>query len=257
MNNSQHLGLLAASLLLLNLFSTSAHAIAVNGQGTWETTLQPRDLDGNPSNIEAYYDTDLNITWLANANYAGTTMTWANANTWAASLNIGGITGWRLPNANSIDGTTADDATIAFGGTEDRGHNISAPGTLYTGSTANEMAHLYFNTLGNLDYCTISSVYPDCTIQTGWGLSNVGPFSNLQSNNYWSATEYAPSNTSNAWIFSLTYGYTEPNAKTVDLYAWAVNAGDVGAAVVPLPAAVWLFGTGLLGLIGIARRKKA
>ena len=25
---------------------------------------------------------------------------------------------------------------------------------------------------------------------------------------------------------------------------------------VPLPAAVWLFGSGLLGLIGIARRKK-
>jgi hypothetical protein len=26
---------------------------------------------------------------------------------------------------------------------------------------------------------------------------------------------------------------------------------------VPLPAAVWLFGSGLLGLVGIARRKKA
>ena len=29
------------------------------------------------------------------------------------------------------------------------------------------------------------------------------------------------------------------------------------AAVVPVPAAVWLFGSGLLGLIGFARRKKA
>lgn len=29
------------------------------------------------------------------------------------------------------------------------------------------------------------------------------------------------------------------------------------AAAVPVPAAVWLFGSGLLGLIGIARRKKA
>ena len=27
--------------------------------------------------------------------------------------------------------------------------------------------------------------------------------------------------------------------------------------VVPVPAAVWLFGSGLIGLIGIARRKKA
>jgi hypothetical protein len=30
-----------------------------------------------------------------------------------------------------------------------------------------------------------------------------------------------------------------------------------GQAAVPVPAAVWLFGSGLLGLIGIARRKKA
>jgi hypothetical protein len=29
------------------------------------------------------------------------------------------------------------------------------------------------------------------------------------------------------------------------------------AAAVPVPAAVWLFGSGLLGLVGIARRKKA
>ena len=27
--------------------------------------------------------------------------------------------------------------------------------------------------------------------------------------------------------------------------------------VVPVPAAVWLFGSGLLGLVGVARRKKS
>jgi hypothetical protein len=40
-------------------------------------------------------------------------------------------------------------------------------------------------------------------------------------------------------------------------YSWdnvSITA-DVGA--VPIPAAVWLFGSGLIGLIGIARRKKA
>ena len=30
----------------------------------------------------------------------------------------------------------------------------------------------------------------------------------------------------------------------------------IGSSVVPVPAAVWLFGSGLIGLIGIARRKK-
>jgi hypothetical protein len=33
--------------------------------------------------------------------------------------------------------------------------------------------------------------------------------------------------------------------------------GTVAAAAVPVPAAVWLFGSGLLGLAGVARRKKA
>ena len=33
--------------------------------------------------------------------------------------------------------------------------------------------------------------------------------------------------------------------------------GTVAAGVVPVPAAVWLFGSGLLGLAGVARRKRA
>ena len=32
---------------------------------------------------------------------------------------------------------------------------------------------------------------------------------------------------------------------------------EVDVQVIPVPAAVWLFGSGLLGLVGIARRKKA
>ena len=38
--------------------------------------------------------------------------------------------------------------------------------------------------------------------------------------------------------------------------AWVPNAIDnFSATVVPIPAAVWLFGSGLIGLIGVARRK--
>ena len=65
----------------------SAHAVGISGQGTWETTLQARDLDGNLTTAEAYYDTALEITWLADANYAGTTMAWGTANSWAVNLN--------------------------------------------------------------------------------------------------------------------------------------------------------------------------
>lgn len=40
---------------------------------------------------------------------------------------------------------------------------------------------------------------------------------------------------------------------------WSLNVTGTSAAApeVPIPAAAWLFGSGLLGLIGVARRKKA
>lgn len=38
---------------------------------------------------------------------------------------------------------------------------------------------------------------------------------------------------------------------------WTVEFDVNNAAVVPVPAAVWLFGSGLIGLIGIARKKAA
>ena len=36
-----------------------------------------------------------------------------------------------------------------------------------------------------------------------------------------------------------------------------VCVNDCSTSAVPVPAAVWLFGSGLLGLVGVARRKKA
>jgi hypothetical protein len=36
-----------------------------------------------------------------------------------------------------------------------------------------------------------------------------------------------------------------------------VTATDADVSSVPSPAALWLFGSGLLGLIGVARRKSA
>lgn len=92
---------LAVAALAVAVAAPQAQAAAVSGQGTWETTLQGRDLDGSAANgFEAYYDTVLNITWLADASYAKTSgydadglLSWDAAKTWAAQLNINGVTG--------------------------------------------------------------------------------------------------------------------------------------------------------------------
>jgi hypothetical protein len=242
-----------------SVFSSISHAASVSGQGTWETTLQARDLDGNPLTIEAYYDTALNITWLADANYAGGPMDWATAIGWAAGLNINNITGWRLPNADPIDGTTANDTNTSFIGTEDWGTNVSAPGSAYAGNTANEMAHMFYNTLGDTSTCGLStSTVSTCGApEIGWGLANSGPFSNLQPDFYWSANATDILGGGRAWCFHFNDGGTCPDDVGNSYYAWAVHSGDVGTAAVPLPAGVWLFGSGLFGLIGVARHRKA
>lgn len=232
----------AVSAVLFTAVSlpSMSYATSVSAQGTWETTLLGRDMDGNAATFEAYYDTALDITWLADANAAGTTMNWVDANAWAAGLDINGVTGWRLP--DTVDtGSSGCDYSIT-GGT-DCGYNVD--------TSTSEMASMYYDTLGNLAYYDTSG-----DVQAGWGLTNTGPFSNFFSNHYWSATEFE-FETLSAWYFFSDDGYQAYNNKTDNYYVWAVHSGDVGIAVVPVPAAVWLFGSGLLGLIGTVRRKKA
>lgn len=198
----------------------------------------------------AYYDTEADLTWLADANANGG-MNWADANAWAAALDVAGVTGWRLPDTNPVNGT-AYDYTSAYDGTTDIGFNISAPGTTYAGSTDSEMANMFYNVLGNTAFYDTSGFATGCTAPN-YCLTNTGPFSNLQSWGYWSATEYAPI-TSYAWHFGMIDGGQLKVDNSKNSYAWAVHSGDV-SEVVPVPAAVWLFGSGLIGLIGVARRK--
>lgn len=189
----------------------------------------------------AYYDTESNLTWLANANANGL-MDWDDAMSWAAGLNVAGVTGWRLPDTIDVGNDGATYINVDQG--VDFGFNIT---------THSELSNMFFNVLGNASLYDTSGVATGCTAPN-YCLTNTGPFSNLQSDVYWSATEYAP-DTAKAWIFDMYIGYQESDLKTYGSYAWAVRSGDVSA--VPVPATAWLFGSGLLGLISIARRKKS
>jgi hypothetical protein len=55
---------------------------------------------------------------------------------------------------------------------------------------------------------------------------------------------------------SAIIDYTTPAGDPIQL-ARLIDNIVFDVAVVPIPASVWLFGSGLLGLVGMARRKKA
>jgi len=91
----------------------------------------------------------------------------------------------------------------------------------------------------------------------GGGLTNTGPFLNVQSNNYWSRTP-AGIDPNYSWMFEMTSGYQTIYSGS-DYFAWATHEGDVGepmpAASLPEPASYALVLTGLVG-ISLARRQR-
>jgi len=206
----------ATTILVL---STSANAALVGRLAATE----------GGTDYQAYYDTEANLTWLADANassgsiytsiYNPGRMTWDNANAWAANLNVADVTGWRLPNADVACGANAN-------------------------CINSEMGNLFYNVLGGVVGTSISTTHN----------SNYDLFSNIQVGMYWSSTDYSADR---AWAFSSNTGNQSSSfyKEVANPYAWAVYSGDVSA--VPVPAAVWLFGSGLIGLVGFARRKKA
>ena len=196
------------------------------------------------------YDTVLNVTWLQDANYAQTSgyhadglMTWSQATTWAANLSYYDsvrnvtYTDWRLP---TVTDTGAQGCDFAYTGT-DCGDNVD------TGT--GEMAHLYYDELGNKDGVDAAG-----NPQADGGLTNVGPFIHLQAYYYWSDTGYAPI-TDNAWHFNFCLGDQGSNDKADSLYALAVRPGDVAAVPEPEAWGMMLSGLALIGAAA-SRRKK-
>ena len=57
------------------------------------------------------------------------------------------------------------------------------------------------------------------------------------------------------YYFLREFGDFDCDAQGINCSAGTSHVSAYG--VVPIPAAVWLFGSGLLGMIGVARRKKA
>jgi hypothetical protein len=244
--------------------------LTIGLSGTAEAALQGRDLNGSIEGFEAYYDTDLNITWLADAKLSlsntfgvggisfNGTMTFDTAKIWIGAMNSAnylGFNDWRLPATSPVNGTAYSYST-SYNGTTDFGYNISAPGTTYSGSKASEMLHLFYNTLGNVGYCYPSSTANACssTPNPVWLYPNTGPFVHLETSVYWVGTEYVP-NADFAWYTTIG-GYQDAYSKTYGNFAWAVRDGDVATVPEADTWAMLLAGLGLVGTV-TQRRKQA
>lgn len=190
-------------------------------------------------------DTDLNITWLTNANLAATNtfgvsgindgiqyssqagrMNFNTAQNWIGAMNTAnylGYNNWRLPTSDTC-----------------LGYNC----------TGSEMGHLFYTELGGVARQDLTTTHNDNY--------NLFQFPSANSDVYWSSTVFAPAPTTKI-IFTFTGNYYVGFQDNIDnsysMYAMAVRDGQV--ATVPVPAAAWLLGSGLLGLIGVARRKVA
>ncbi len=216
-----------------------AQAAPVSGQGTWQTDLVGRDLDGNAANgYEAYYDKALNVSWLADANYAKTSgydadgaMTWEAATAWVKQLNVGGVTGWRLPEVK---------LSACYTG----GSYAQQQCGYFSDPSASEMAHMFFVTLGNKS----NPLEPG-----GVAPTNTGPFKNVDSS-WGSPFNDQVTGVKGAWVFFYGSGYQNADYVFKNYHAWAVHAGDVGA--VPEPHTYALMGLGMLAMGAAGRRRQ-
>ena len=114
----------------------------------------------------------------------------------------------------------------------DSGHNVDG----------SEMGHLYYVELGN-SADLFSPFDPE-----------IGDFENLDSRNYWSDWAGLVQGFDTYYYFHMGSGcqgtHWDSSAIASGL---AVRSGEV--SVVPVPGAIWLLGSGLIGLLGIRRKK--
>jgi hypothetical protein len=172
------------------------------------------------------YDTVLDITW---AQPDGP-RSWDDAKTWAAGLTLGGVDGWRLPYIS-----------VAAGAGPLTGGPVDCSTATEIACRDNELGYMFYHNLsGTRNQSILTSGDPDLAL-----------FPTLQNDFYMSGTA---GESIFVWDFLFFYGLNQTRLNSGGDFSWAVHAGNVGA--VPVPAAMCLFGSGLLGLIGVARKNK-
>lgn len=191
---------------------------------------------------EGVYDTDLDITYLADPMYiqssgydADGLVTASAAQSFIGYLNSSyylGFNDWRLPVADATGAGCTDDTGGSTPSTDPIGFNCSA----------GEVVHLFYNELSGVAGSSLgTSLDPDVTL-----------FDTIPDGVFWTSTEN-PGNSSELYTLGTINGFQNSTSKSFTLgRAWIVRSGGA-ETVVPAPAGVWLLLTGLIGAFGRSR----
>ena len=208
------------------------------------TTIGTATYKGSDYNL--IWDDDNNgnsIIWL---DYSNAAAGWAVQTAWATGLDSA-----LIYNIDSAYTVAWDDAAWRLADTVDGKYKYGYDGTTTGGYniTTSELGQLFFEEFGNLGFVATDGTRP----QPNYGLQNSEDFDNLIVDWYWSGTEYAIDQ-NKAWRFTMKYGRqgSVPKVKANNHYGLAVRSADVSA--VPVPGAVWLLASGLVGLMGLRKK---
>ena len=113
--------------------------------------------------------------------------------------------------------------------------------------------------LGGIEVHLCGTIFPHATC------NGVDIFETTDVNGFYQFSGFSNSEKFIVEILTIPLGFTPTTPTSIlfdngsrQLDGMDIETADFGfQAVVPVPAAIWLFGSGLLGLLGLARRKRA
>lgn len=226
----------------ITMLATGAFLIALVVQAD-ASLLTIGTASYNSNNYNLIYDNDSPFGSIVYLDYSETgdpagyvgdgSRYWAAQSAWANSLNTVGLVynfnagysmawsdGWRLP-------STVDTR-------ESIGFDV----------TSSELGHLFYTELGNSNP------------QSGNGLVNTGPFTNLQTGCYWSGTDFS-ADYGMKWFFSTCGLQCFEDVSSLEGFGLAVRSGQLIETVpVPEPATIYLLILGIAALCIVLKLKK-
>jgi hypothetical protein len=162
---------------------------------------------------------------------------------------------WRLPIEKPLNGIAFVDGPVADDGTTDHGQGLPNGWIGSDGAPVSELGHMYYVNLGlPLDPEIWSAGGTEFGI-----IRYTEPIISLEDGRYYSSTIY-PFDEDFVWGLDMLGGRrTFAWKDSTGNFVWPVADGDVfsdSIDPVPIPAAVWLFGSAIAGF-GLCRKRKA